>query len=135
MGDPSAIFLSDQLHQTLGLNTMQETQWQQLKQDGVAVFNQLRASRQNLRMLIDEELAKPNPDLNLIETAVENAHSTDDAALKALRLEALAFYSILTADQQALVINALQQQQLQRDKRLPPQGKDQSVVIQLGQTI
>jgi len=77
----------------------------------------------------------PNPDLNLIETAVENAHSTDDAALKALRLEALAFYSILTADQQALVINALQKQQLQRDKRLPPQGKDQSVVIQLGQTI
>jgi hypothetical protein len=111
MGMLGVIVHSEQVHQALGLNSTQEARWLQLKQDADAVFNQMETAHQALRTLIDSEFAKDRADLAAIETAMEARRSADDTALKALHLEALDFYSILTVDQQDVVITALKRHQ------------------------
>jgi len=108
--DPlTAVLLSDALHTTLGLNTLQETQWQQLKSAAATTGDELRTSAQELHRLTEQELAKTNPNLYSIETQLETTRSSDDELTKALRLQSLAFYSALNSSQQALVLVALRQ--------------------------
>lgn len=99
--------LSQHLHQKLNLTPELETQWQQLKEQQVAMRNSMRESHRHLRTEIDTEMVKPQPDLAAIDNAMNIAHEANYAAHKGFRQKMLAFYSALTPERQAVVINAL----------------------------
>jgi Spy/CpxP family protein refolding chaperone len=99
--------LTDQLHQTLNLTPDEETLWQQLKQQQLALRTTAKTARQQLRAVRQAEMAKTQPDLAAIDSAIDTAHETIYAAQKAFRQQVLAFYTALTPERQAIFISAL----------------------------
>jgi Spy/CpxP family protein refolding chaperone len=112
--DPTAVgfsqrhgILSERVHQQLNLTPDLENQWQQLKTQQTALHNSMRESHQQMRTVLDAEMAKPQPDLTAINNAIDAAHEANYAAQKHFRQTALALYSALTPERQAIVIAAL----------------------------
>ena len=121
-GDPIAMIAA--LHDQLNLNTSQQQQWdgviaqaQAAKQAIVASFGQLKAAMQ-------AELAKAEPDLAALATQADAIHQQNAAVRKSVRDSWLALYATFSADQKAVVRDAiiarLAKMQQWRANRQPP---------------
>lgn len=101
--------LSEEVRKQLNLAPEQDRDWQELKRQQQALWEQMRDTHQQMRAQIDAELAKPQPDLAAINAAMDAAHERNYAANKRLREAALGFYQTLTPDRQAIVVSALKE--------------------------
>ena len=104
-GDPIAMIAA--LKDKLNLNTSQQQQWDSIVAQGQAarqaahgVFDQLKAATQ-------AELAKAEPDLASLAAQADAIHQQNATVRKSVRDAWLALYATFSADQKAVVRDAI----------------------------
>ena len=93
----------------LGLNTSQQTMWDNAVAAGRAARQTGRANMQNVHAKLTAELAKPEPDLAAVAAASDAARTANAALHRQVRDAWLNLYGTFTPDQKAVVKNALLQ--------------------------
>ena len=104
-GDPIAVIES--LKGSLNLNTSQQQQWDSAVAQSQAARQSARASFAQLRSALQAELAKPEPDLASLAAQADAVQDQNSAARKSARSAWLALYATFTADQKAVVRDAI----------------------------
>ena len=87
----------------LNLNASQESMFDSAVASGKAAREATRASRQTVRQLVQDELAKPTPDLAKIATAEDQVQDAAMNARRNVRNQLLQLYATFTPAQVAVV--------------------------------
>ncbi|HUL42061.1 MAG TPA: periplasmic heavy metal sensor [Burkholderiales bacterium] len=101
---------SEQLHKQLNLQPDQERQWEALMNEEESLRKTMSDSRMRLHQAVNAEFSKSHPDLVALSKVADAAQQQIFTARKDFRNNALTFYSSLSREQQAVVINAVKQQ-------------------------
>ena len=96
-----------QLKDKLALDSSQQVQWQAALDQTKAVHTQSRATRESVRATVDAELAKAEPDLAAIATAMDSVQAQGMAARREVRDSWLRLYAGMRAEQKAVVRDAI----------------------------
>lgn len=97
------------LKDQLNLNTSQQTMWDSAVAQTKAARDTGRANMQKIRDAMNTELAKTEPDLSAVAAVADDVQAANTALRKQARGTWLALYATFTADQKAVVKNAIQQ--------------------------
>lgn len=100
----------------LGLNTSQQTMWDNAVAAGGAARQTGRANMQKVHDTLSAELAKPEPDLAAVAAASDAARTANAALHRQVRDAWLNLYGTFTPDQKAVVKNALSQRMARMEK-------------------
>jgi Spy/CpxP family protein refolding chaperone len=93
----------------LGLNTLQQTQWDAAVAATTAARETGRGLMQSVKDTLQAELAKPAPDLAAVAVAADAAQQQGLVLRHKVRDQWLALYATFTPEQKAVVRDALQQ--------------------------
>jgi Spy/CpxP family protein refolding chaperone len=96
-----------QLKDKLALDTSQQVQWQAALEQTKAAHAQSRTTRESVRATVDAELAKAEPDLAAIATAMDSVQAQGMAARREVRDSWLRIYAGMRAEQKAIVRDAI----------------------------
>jgi len=96
-----------QLKDKLALDSSQQVQWQAALEQTKAAHAQSRTTRESVRATVDAELAKAEPDLAAIATAMDSVQAQGMAARREVRDSWLRLYAGMRADQKAVVRDAI----------------------------
>ncbi len=105
-GDPIAHAIGA-LKSQLNLSASQQKALDDAVAAGTQAREAARASRQTIKQLAHDELAKPAPDLAKIATAADQAHDAATIARRQVRNQFLSVYASFSPDQKALVQQTL----------------------------
>lgn len=97
------------LKDQLNLNTSQQTMWDSAVAQTKAARDTGRASMQKIKDAMNTELAKTEPDLSAVAAVADDVQAANTALRRQVRSTWLALYATFTADQKAVVKNAMQQ--------------------------
>jgi hypothetical protein len=104
-GDPIAIIAA--LKDKLNLNTSQQQQWDSVVAQTQAARQAARAGFDQLKAATQVELAKAEPDLASLAAQADAIHQQNAAARKSVRDGWLALYATFSAEQKAVVRDAI----------------------------
>ncbi|HEY1460961.1 MAG TPA: periplasmic heavy metal sensor [Casimicrobiaceae bacterium] len=104
-GDPVAVIQA--VKDKLALNTSQQQQWDAAAAQTQAVRQAMRAAMDQLKAATQAELAKPEPDLAALAAQADALHDQNAGARKAARDAWLALYATFSAQQKAVVRDAI----------------------------
>jgi Spy/CpxP family protein refolding chaperone len=93
----------------LALNTMQQTLWDNAVAQGSAARDSGKALMQKVKDAMAAELAKPEPNLAAVAAVADDAETQGRTLRHAVRDQWLQLYATFSADQKAIVRDALQQ--------------------------
>lgn len=91
----------------LNLNTSQQTMWDAAVAQSKAAHETGRANFEKVHTALSAELAKPEPDLAAVAAVADDAQAANTTLRKQVRGQWLALYATFTADQKAVVRDAL----------------------------
>ena len=97
------------LKDQLNLNTSQQTMWDSAIAQTKAARDTGRANMQRIKDAMTAELAKAEPDLAAVAAVSDDVQAANTALRKQVRGTWLAVYATFSADQKAVVKNAIQQ--------------------------
>jgi len=103
----------EQAKASLNLNTQQQAMWDSITAQGKGTREKAWANRQQVKDVLNAELAKPEPDLAAVAAAADSAEQANRAARIAVRNQWLQLYATFSPEQKGIVRNLLQQK-LQR---------------------
>ena len=119
----AGVLLVDSVHSALALSADQETLWVELRTEADVLQAKQEATRVALQTAIAVELAKPAPDLAVIEEARLDVMATGVDDARALHDKAAALYRSLSSAQHAALVTAIRTLQSNRPSRpAPPMG-------------
>ncbi len=95
--------VSAEVYQKLHLNLNQQAMWQQIQFAAEDNRQLLRARLSQVREVLDEELGKPEPDLEVVVAQAQPAVDSLIAAMRANRDRRLALYASMSPEQKAVV--------------------------------
>jgi hypothetical protein len=104
-GDPIAMIAA--LKDKLNLNTQQQEQWNSVMAQVQAARQAAHASFDQLTAATQTELAKAEPDLASLAAQADAIHQQNATARKSVRDMWLALYANFSADQKAIVRDAI----------------------------
>ena len=104
-GDPVAVIQA--VKDKLALNTSQQQQWDAAAAQTQAVRQAMRAAMDQLKAATQAELAKAEPDLAALAAQADALHDQNAGARKAARDAWLALYATFSAQQKAVVRDAI----------------------------
>ncbi len=104
-GDPVAVIQA--VKDKLALNTAQQQQWDAAAAQTQAVRQAMRAAMDQLKAATQAELAKAEPDLAALAAQADALHDQNAGARKAARDAWLALYATFSAQQKAVVRDAI----------------------------
>jgi hypothetical protein len=111
----------------LNLNASQQTTWDSAVAAGKSARDTARANMQNVRGVLNTELAKPEPDLAAVAAAADSAQAQNTALRHQVREAWLNLYGTFSPDQKAVVKAAIEQRLARieqwRAKRLQRHGR------------
>ncbi|HEY2817897.1 MAG TPA: periplasmic heavy metal sensor [Casimicrobiaceae bacterium] len=93
----------------LNLNTSQQTMWDNAIAQTKAARDTGRANMQRIKNAMTTELAKAEPDLGAVAAVSDDVQAANSALRKQVRGTWLALYATFSADQKAIVKNAITQ--------------------------
>jgi Spy/CpxP family protein refolding chaperone len=112
----------------LNLNTSQQQMWDSVAASTRAAHQQGRANLQQVHDALAAELAKAQPDLAAVAAVGDSVHAKNAALHQQVRDQWLSLYATFSADQKAVVRDALSQrmaraqQMRQKFQAAHPQG-------------
>jgi protein CpxP len=106
-GMPDPLAMLQRIQAKLNLNTSQQGQWDAALAQSKAAHQAIRANFQQLKAATQAELAKPDPDLAAIAALSDQLQQQNIAQHKQVRALWLALYGTFTADQKAIVRDAI----------------------------
>lgn len=92
----------------LSLDTSQQTMWDSAVAASKSARTTIRANRDNVRAVLNTELAKPEPDLAAVAAAADHAQTQAIALRHQARAAWLSLYGTFTPDQKAVVKTQIQ---------------------------
>lgn len=104
-GDPVAVIQA--VKDKLALNTSQQQQWDAAAAQTQAVRQAARAAMDQLKAATQAELAKAEPDLAALAAQADALHDQNAGGRKAARDAWLALYATFSAQQKAVVRDAI----------------------------
>lgn len=104
-GDPIAMIAA--LKDKLNLNTSQQQQWDSIVAQAQAARQAARPGFDQLKAAMQAELAKAEPDLASLAAQMDAIHQQNATARKAVRDSWLALYANFSAEQKAVVRDAI----------------------------
>lgn len=96
-----------ELHDKLALDSSQQVMFDTARQQMSAFREQARANHEGVRARIDAELAKAEPDLGALATALDGLQEQGRAARLQVRDQWLRLYANLRPDQKAIVRDSI----------------------------
>lgn len=96
------------LKSQLNLDTSQQTLWDSAVAAGKSARSTMQANRENVRAVLNAELAKSEPDLAAVASAADHAQTQAMGLRRQVRDAWLALYNTFTPGQKAVVKTALQ---------------------------
>jgi uncharacterized membrane protein len=105
MGDPLGVLL--RIKGDLNLDTSQQQQWDNALALSKSAHQTMRASVQQLVAALQTQVATTAPDLRALADQSDTVHEQNVVARKQARAAWLALYETFSADQKAVVANAL----------------------------
>ena len=93
----------------LNLSTSQQARWDGAVAAGKAARASVRTNMQNVRNVLNAELAKAEPDLAAVAAAADSARTQNEALRHRVRDTWLGLYATFSPDQKALVKAAIEQ--------------------------
>lgn len=96
-----------QLKAQLNLNTQQQSMWDAAAAHGKVARQNARAAMDSVHATLTAELAKPEPNFAAVASAADAAQANVQAERKQVRNEWLALYGTFSAEQKALVRDAI----------------------------
>lgn len=106
------------LHDQLQLNTEQEQAWQTIQAQSRALRQERKAGFTAIRQAMQQELAKPEPDLARIAQLRDQYREKNMQAEKALEQQKLSLYAGMTSQQKNLVGQALRARMAKMEQRM-----------------
>lgn len=92
----------------LNLNASQQAMWDSAVAASKAARTTIRSNRENVRTVLNAELAKPEPDLAAVAAATDNAQTQAIALHHQARAAWLNLYGTFTPEQKAVVRTGIQ---------------------------
>ncbi|HEX8738828.1 MAG TPA: Spy/CpxP family protein refolding chaperone [Casimicrobiaceae bacterium] len=92
----------------LKLDTSQQAMWDSAVSASKAARTTIRSTRENVRTVLNAELAKPEPDLAAVAAAADNAQTQAIALRHQARAAWLNLYGTFTPEQKAVVRTGIQ---------------------------
>lgn len=100
----------------LNLSTSQQASWDSAVAAGKAARASARTNMQNVRNLLNAELAKAEPDLAAVAAAADRARTQNEAKRHQVRDTWLGLYASFSPDQKAVVKAAIEQRLARIDR-------------------
>ncbi|MDE2003171.1 MAG: periplasmic heavy metal sensor [Betaproteobacteria bacterium] len=100
----------------LNLSTSQQASWDSAVAAGKAARANARTNMQNVRSLLNAELAKAEPDLAAVAAAADRARTQNEAQRHQARESWLGLYATFSPDQKAIVKAAIEQRLARIDR-------------------